>query len=183
MRKKERSRQEQREQNENQLVEPYRSFENGYDCRNCCSDKYNFSTCERMEVVGRMKNLLFWLIIVIFISSVIIAVAIYQKPEGRYQFHLSRPDGGYMWIMDTRTGTIVDLRKSTFRKIKVNGKMIPERANYEQRTFSEQYNGTGDAGRSILKFILCVLDLLFLFIFISWKAILIGDENKLKAIF
>lgn len=84
-----------------------------------------------MEMVGIMKNLLFWLIIVIFISSVIIAIAIYQKPEGRYQFHLSRPDGGYMWIMDTRTGTIVDLRKSTFRKIEVNGKMIPERAHYE----------------------------------------------------
>ena len=81
-------------------------------------------------MVGIMKNLLFWLIIVIFISSVIIAVAIYQKPEGRYQFHLSRPDGGYMWILATRTGTIVDLRKSTFRKIKVNGKPIPERPNY-----------------------------------------------------
>ena len=84
-----------------------------------------------MEMDGIMKNLLFWLIIVIFISSVIIAVTIYQKPEGRYQFHLSRPDGAYMWIMDTRTGTIVDLRRSGFRKIEVNGKMVPERANYE----------------------------------------------------
>ena len=82
-------------------------------------------------MVGIMRKPLFWLIVVIFISSLIIANAIYQKPEGRYQFHLSRPDGSYMWIMDTRTGTIVDLRRSGFRKIKVNGKMVPEKANYE----------------------------------------------------
>ena len=76
------------------------------------------------------KGMLFCLIITIFVSAIIIAVAIYQKPEGRYQFHVATTSD-LMWILDTRSGTLVDLGRIELTKIEKNGKLVPKKANYE----------------------------------------------------
>ena len=54
-----------------------------------------------------------------------IAFAIYLKPEGRYQFQVSTPPG-VMWVLDTRSGQLVDLRSSNFTRQGTPLKISPE---------------------------------------------------------
>ncbi len=54
-----------------------------------------------------------------------IALAVYLKPEGRYQFQVSAPPG-VMWVLDTRSGQLVDLRSSDFTRQGTPVKIFPK---------------------------------------------------------
>ncbi len=54
--------------------------------------------------------------VVIILSALLTAFAIYLKPEGRYQFIVSTPPR-VIWMPDTRDGTVVDMRSSNITKM------------------------------------------------------------------
>ena len=84
-----------------------------------------------MELERMKKNFQVGIIIAILVGAIFIAISIYLKPEGRYVFHIIPGNPVFMSILDTRTGTLVDLRDATITWEKVNGKMRPQKANYE----------------------------------------------------
>lgn len=70
------------------------------------------------------------LIVAIIFVGLVIALAIYQKPEGRYQVIITGSSGSSILVIDTRSGTPVDLRKAEVRRLGVDGKMLPVKSDY-----------------------------------------------------
>ena len=77
-----------------------------------------------------MNKSIHGLIAAIIFVGLVIALAIYQKPEGRYQGIITSSSGGLILVIDTRSGTPVDLRKVEVRRLSVNGKMLPVKSDY-----------------------------------------------------
>ena len=77
-----------------------------------------------------MNKSIHGLIAAIIFVGLVIALAIYQKPEGRYQVIITGSSGSSVLVIDTRSGTPVDLRKVEVRRLGVNGKMLPVKSDY-----------------------------------------------------
>ncbi len=77
-----------------------------------------------------MNKSIHGLIAAIIFVGLVIALAIYQKPEGRYQVIITGSSGSSVLVIDTRSGTPVDLRKVEVRRLDVNGKMLPVKSDY-----------------------------------------------------